>query len=131
MKITLEKIFDLTKQNKTNIDNVYKITQENKTSINEVYKITQENKKGILLNKEAIEGNKKEIQKNRKLIERNMSILFKHDQRLNNIEEKVALIPKLYDNVDKILKEVIDNRQERTFMIKRIRRLEKIHGIQY
>ncbi len=39
--------------------------------------------------------------------------LFEHDRRFEILEERTALIPKLYDNVDKILKELIEGRQER------------------
>ena len=131
MEITLENIFNLTKQNTTSIENVYKITQENKENINNVYKITQENKRGIESNKKAILENKKAIQENKvaingnkELIIKNALTLAKHGKRLDSIDEKLKLIPKLYDIVDKAMGKMINNDQEHAFMLERIRKLE-------
>jgi chromosome segregation ATPase len=61
-----------------------------------------------------------------------MKKVLEHDRRFDVIEERTALIPKLYDNVDKIIGEIKENRAERSFMNnrlsnheKRIARLEK------
>ena len=42
--------------------------------------------------------------------------LIEHDKRFEILEERTALIPKLYDNTDKLVKEILENRQERTFI---------------
>ena len=44
------------------------------------------------------------------------ALLYVQSKRLDSIDERTALIPKLYDNVDKLMGEIIENRQERTFM---------------
>ena len=35
--------------------------------------------------------------------------LFEQNRRLDSIDERTALIPKLYDNVDKLIGEIIDS----------------------
>ena len=51
--------------------------------------------------------------------------LSTHDRRFDSIEEKVSLIPKLYDNVDKLVGEIVENRQERVFINQRLADHEK------
>jgi hypothetical protein len=59
-------------------------------------------------------------------------ILFDMSQRLYNLELKVDRIdkrtesyPKLYDMVDKLVGEIMENRQERSFM----QRMIEDHGV--
>jgi hypothetical protein len=37
-------------------------------------------------------------------------------QRVEVIDDRTRFLPKLYDNVDKIMGEILENRQERVFM---------------
>ena len=54
-----------------------------------------------------------------------ISKLFEHDKRFDLLEERTALIPKLYDNVDKIVGEILENRQKRAFTTNSITNHEK------
>jgi len=47
--------------------------------------------------------------------------LWEHDKRFGVLEERTALIPKLYDSVDKLVGEILDNRQERAFFSNKLR----------
>ena len=54
---------------------------------------------------------------------------FSIERKLQEIDERTALIPKLYDNVDKLIGEIRNNREWRVFTDNRIRRIEKHVGM--
>ena len=53
------------------------------------------------------------------------SRLYKVETTLKEIDERTALIPKLYDNVDKLIGEILENRQEHIFTNNRLLQLEQ------
>jgi uncharacterized coiled-coil DUF342 family protein len=54
-----------------------------------------------------------------------MTKLFEHDRRFEVLEERTALIPAIYDKMDKFIREVIDNRQDRVFTNNRLDKHER------
>lgn len=51
--------------------------------------------------------------------------LFKVEQKLEELDTRTINFPKLYDNVDAMIGEIKENREERAFMNRRITNLEK------
>lgn len=49
-----------------------------------------------------------------------MKKVFEHGRRFDLPEERTAYLPKLYDNVDKLLKEIRDGREDRIIMLNRL-----------
>jgi len=51
------------------------------------------------------------------------------ENKIDVIDERTKSYPKLYDNVDKLLMEVVENRQERTFIHSRLDNHEQRLGV--
>lgn len=60
---------------------------------------------------------KVKVDRHEVLLNQLMQRVFKLEEVVN---ERTALLPKLYDNVDKMMGEIKENRQERTFMNSRL-----------
>jgi hypothetical protein len=54
-----------------------------------------------------------------------VSKLFKVETQLHDVDERTRLFPRLYDNVDKLMSEIKENRHERAFINSRLTTLEK------
>ena len=55
----------------------------------------------------------------------NLSIrLSRVENKVDILEERTRLLPSLYNKVDKLIGEIIENRQEREFISHRVGRLE-------
>ncbi len=68
----------------------------------------------------SIQGIKVKVDKHEVMLDQLIQRVFKLEERVNSIDERTALIPKLYNNVDKMIGEIKENRQERTFMSSRL-----------
>lgn len=93
--------------------------------------------KEIRKNSKSIKENSKKIEKNSKSIDyignqlgKLAAKMVNVERRLDAIEKSVLLIPKLYENVNAFMVEIIENRQERVFMNSKInrntRRIDKL-----
>ncbi|MBI2620744.1 hypothetical protein HYW61_00770 [candidate division WWE3 bacterium] len=51
--------------------------------------------------------------------------LFGLEARIDEIDKRTVFLPKLYDNTDKLMGEIKENRQERVFINNRLTKLEK------
>jgi hypothetical protein len=120
VKITMKEITHEQILNK--IDNIYSAL---------VRKIDILDKKICLLDKKTSLLDKKtgSMDRNIESLDKRLSFvetkLFEHDRRFEMLEERTVLIPRLYDNVDKLIKLMMDDRQERVFMNHRLDKLEK------
>ena len=52
------------------------------------------------------------------------AVLYDHTRKLESLEERTTLLPTMYTNIDKIIGEIQENRQERTFMFNTIKNHE-------
>jgi hypothetical protein len=50
--------------------------------------------------------------------------ICKLEEKIDTIDDRTKSYPKLYDNVDKIVGEIIENRQERTFITQKMQNHE-------
>lgn len=98
-------------------------------SNSEILEAIKENGKDIRTNSREISGIKGEISVMKGEISstKGQIILMKleYDKRFQLLEERTALIPKLYDLVDGFVKELEEGRQERAMMFGRAERHEK------
>ena len=72
-----------------------------------------------------LETLEKEIARTNNTIADILNRLFKVEQKLEELDTRTINFPKLYDNVDAMIGEIKENREERAFMNRRIINLEK------
>lgn len=73
----------------------------------------------------TVSGITEELTKINNTIAGILNRLFKVEQKLEELDTRTINFPKLYDNVDAMIGEIKENREERAFMNRRITNLEK------
>ncbi len=65
------------------------------------------------------------LKQHTKLLTQHSKLFFKLEQKIDTLNERTRSYPKLYDNVDKLVGEILENRQERTLLHQKIQNHER------